>query len=68
MTVGAGTWAAWLTIIAASFAVFETIALKRGGKTLSRTVSDAAGGWPLLPVVYGMLWGGLAVHFFWRWC
>ena len=23
--------------------------------------------WPLTAVIYGMLFGGLAVHFFWRW-
>lgn len=61
-------WICWLAFFAASFAVLETWAIKHHGKTLSRVVSEAAYGWPLLPFIYGSLFSGLAVHFFWHFC
>jgi hypothetical protein len=66
--VGPGVWSAWLIIIVVSFAVLETWAIVHKGKTLSRVVADAANGWPLLPFIYGSLFSGLAVHFFWHFC
>lgn len=59
-------WSAWLLLIMASFAVLEALAWN-GGVTLSRTVWDATLTWPLLPVIYGGVFIGLAVHFWWHW-
>ena len=61
-------WAIWLLAIAASFAALEGCALAYKGKTLSTWTSEIAFGWPLLPFIYGSLFSGLAVHFFWHFC
>lgn len=58
-------WAIWLVVIVASFACLEGYALATGHYTLSRSVWVAAIAWPPLGVVYGIIFGGLAVHFFW---
>lgn len=52
------------------FAIFETYALKHPERmnTLSRFVWNIGQAWPLSLVVFGMVFGGLAVHFFWNWC
>jgi hypothetical protein len=60
-------WSAWLLIVMASFGVLEGIAIGTGGVTLSRYTWDLYEGWPLIAVIYGMVFGGLAVHFFWHW-
>lgn len=60
-------WAAWLAGIALTFAIPEGIALWRGGMTFSSfmwTMTQAWGDWPF---VWGVLIGGLAVHFWWHW-
>lgn len=62
------TWTAWLVAIAASFAVLEGLSIKYKGKTLSRFTAEIAYGWPLMPFIYGSLFSGLAVHFFWHFC
>ena len=55
-------WTAWLLTVIVSFAVFETWALKTGKlPSLSRFTYDAYKAWPPLAVVYGLLFGGLAV-------
>lgn len=62
-------WTLWVAAILVSFAIFETLAIKRpGGKTLSRFVWEVSKAWPPLPFVLGLLVGGLAVHFWWPWC
>ena len=60
-------WSAWLLLIAISFGALEGIALATGGITLSRFTWDITLAWPLIPVVYGGLFIGLAVHFWWHW-
>ena len=60
-------WSLWLLAIMASFGVFEGVALATGGVTLSRFTWDLTLAWPLIPVVYGGLFIGLAVHFWWHW-
>ena len=61
-------WTCWLVFFILLFAVGETYALRKGKLTLSRWVYDASSKFPLLMVFYGMVFGGLAVHFFWHWC
>lgn len=61
-------WTAWLGFFIASFAVLERYAIKRGKTTLSRYTWNAFLRWPLIAVIFGMVFGGLAVHFFWHWC
>lgn len=61
-------WSGWLLALIVSFAVFEGYALKNGRTTLSRYTWNAFVAWPPLAAVFGMVFGGLAVHFFWHWC
>lgn len=62
-------WTSWVVAILVSFAIFETLALKRpNGKTLSRYTWEASKAWPPLPFILGLIVGGLAVHFWWPWC
>jgi len=61
-------WTSWLSFLIASFAVFETYAIRTGRTTLSRYTWNAFQAWPPIAVIFGMVFGGLAVHFFWHWC
>lgn len=58
-------WVFWVIAIAVSFGCFEAYALKTNKQTLSRTVWNATAAWPPLGVVFGILVGGLGIHFFW---
>lgn len=59
-------WTAWLAAIVVSFAALEYLAWDNG-ITLSRYVSDAGQAFPLTIAMFGALFGGLAVHFYWHW-
>lgn len=61
-------WTIWLLGLLLVFAVGETWALRKGKLTLSRWTWQASQQFPLILVFYGMIFGGLAVHFFWHWC
>lgn len=52
------------------FTYFEWRAFKypQSQNTLSRFVWSVGQKWPLSLVLWGMLIGGLSVHFFWNWC
>jgi len=66
-----GFWTLWLIGLLAIFALGEGYALRQGKLTLSRFVwqaSQGPEGWPPLLVIYGIVLGGLAVHFWWHWC
>ena len=52
-------WAAWLVLIAISFAILEA-ASWRAGVTLSRFIWDVSEAWPLFIWLMGALTGGLA--------
>lgn len=58
-------WIGWLALLIASFAGFETFALKTNRTTLSRFVWIASKAWPPLPFVAGFVAGFLACHFWW---
>lgn len=58
---------AWLLAIAVLLG-YEAFALATGRKTLSRQMVEWTRAWPLLPYLWGVVTGGLAVHFFWPWC
>jgi hypothetical protein len=58
---------AWIVAVAVLLG-YEWYAVATGRKTLSRQMVDWTRAWPLLPVVFGAVAGGLAVHFFWPWC
>jgi hypothetical protein len=60
-------WSVWLIVIMVSFAIIEGTAIATGGVTLSRYTWDLTLAWPLIPVVYGGVFIGLAVHFWWHW-
>jgi hypothetical protein len=60
-------WSAWLLMIMISFAVIEGLALAWGDTTLSRYTWEVYLAWPPIAVVYGAVFFGLAVHFFWHW-
>lgn len=49
------------------FAFFESSAINNDGLTLSRLIYDANQAWPITSVIFGAVFGGLAVHFFWQW-
>jgi hypothetical protein len=63
-------WALWFLAIVVSFSILEGYAFKHPSRlnTLSRCVWTIGQKWPLSLVLYGMVFGGLAVHFFWNWC
>lgn len=61
-------WTLWLLGIAGSFALLEAWAFHKRRPTLSRFMAELGRKWPPILVVFGMLFGGLAVHFFWHWC
>lgn len=61
-------WTSWLIALIVSFGCFEGYALAKGKTTLSRYTWNIFKVWPPIAVVFGMLFGGLAVHFFWHWC
>lgn len=53
--------------IAATFAGPEAFALLNGGTTFSAFMADTQSRWPLWELVWGLLIGGLGVHFWWHW-
>lgn len=63
-------WLIWLAAVVASFAVLERYALRHGDRmhTLSRVVWLMGQRFPLTLVLWGVIIGGLSVHFYWRWC
>ena len=64
-------WPAALALIAlVLFAIPEYIAIKRktAGPTFSLFMWTMATKFPLWTFLWGMLVGGLAVHFLWHWC
>lgn len=64
-------WLYWplalLFIALVLFAIPEYIALKDGGPTFSLFMWTMAIKFPLWTFLWGMLVGGLAVHFLWHW-
>lgn len=62
-------WVVWLLAIMVSFAVLEGYAFRHPDRqnTLSRFVWTIGQKWPLSLVLWGMLVGGLSVHFYWNW-
>lgn len=61
------SWFVWWLSIVVSFAIIEGLAIEYNGVTLSRTVWDLTLAWPPIPFVFGVVVGGLAVHFWWHW-
>lgn len=59
-------WVVWLLMIAVTFAALEVYAVKHDDPTLSEFMWWIGTEWPLMLVVYGTLFGGLAVHFWWQ--
>jgi len=60
-------WTGWLLAILVSFGAIEGVAIAWGDTTLSRYVWELSLAWPPILVIYGMVVGGLAVHFWWHW-
>jgi uncharacterized integral membrane protein len=61
-------WPAALLFIAlVLFAIPEYVAINQGGPTFSLFMWTYAQKWPLWTFLWGMLVGGLAVHFLWHW-
>jgi hypothetical protein len=58
-------WPMWLIAIVVTFGFFEGWALVHGQKTLSRWVWLTTKAWPPFPAIFGLVAGGLIVHFFW---
>ncbi len=63
-------WIIGITIGLLWFAYFEhrAFAYPDRQNTLSRFIWTVGQKWPLSLVLWGMLIGGLSVHFFWNWC
>lgn len=63
-------WIIWLLVIVISFMILEAYAFKHPDRenTLSRFVWSVGQKFPLSLVMFGMLFGGLSVHFYWNWC
>ena len=59
-------WVVWLLMIVVTFATLEAYAVKHDDPTLSEFMWWIGTEWPLILVVYGVLFGGLAVHFWWQ--
>lgn len=62
-------WIVWILFMAGSFAVLEWYAFKHPKRenTLSRFMWQMGNKWRLIIYIYGVLTGGLAVHFWWNW-
>lgn len=62
-------WIVGAIIFVAWFAVFEFYAFKHPNRinTLSTAVATLGARWPLSIFLFGLLIGGLAVHFWWPW-
>lgn len=60
-------WTGWLLFVVGSFGLIEGLAIHYHTTTLSRFTWEITEAWPLLPAVYGIIFGGLAVHFWWHW-
>lgn len=58
-------WLIWIGATIIVFAIGEGYALRSGKATLSRTVWNIQKGWPMFAALFGLVFGGLAVHFFW---
>jgi hypothetical protein len=63
-------WIIWLLAIAVSFAVLERYAFDHPNRenTLSRFIWQVGQAWPLSLVLFGLIAGSLATHFYWNWC
>jgi hypothetical protein len=63
-------WFVWWPIVIGLFAVIEGYALRHKDRqwTLSRTIAWVGVKFPLSIAFFGMLFGGLLVHFFWHFC
>ena len=63
-------WIAGAVAFVLFFSFFEWRAFKHPDRenTLSRFVWSVGQKWPLSLVLWGMIVGGLSVHFFWNWC
>ena len=59
-------WLLWIAAIVLTFAGLEAYAILSGKPTLSEVAAAAGAAWPPLLVVYGIVFGGLAVHFWWH--
>lgn len=60
-------WAAWLLGIVITFAIPEGIAIWKSGTTFSQFMATMQYEWPLWAPAWGILVGGLFVHFYWHW-
>jgi len=58
-------WLIWILAVILTFAAGETWCIKTGRKTLSRKVWELNKAWPPFGVIFGLVLGGLSVHFFW---
>jgi hypothetical protein len=58
-------WTLWLLAFVGSFAVLEGWAIVHQDLTLSAWVWALSKAWPPFPAVFGLVIGGLIVHFFW---
>lgn len=63
-------WVLWWLAIVASFTILEARAIRHPDRqnTLSRFMWEIGQKFPLSLVIWGLLIGGLSVHFFWNWC
>ncbi len=60
-------WSGWLLALIGTFAILEGWALKTGGVTLSSFTDIVSEKWPPFVALFGALFGGLVVHFWWHW-
>jgi hypothetical protein len=54
-------------LLIASFTGLQSYAVVTHQPTLSHVAAEASAKWPPLLALYGALWGGLSVHFWWHW-
>lgn len=65
-TAGDIMWTAFLLLTAVVFTILESAGWK-SSNTLSRFIYTIGAKWPLSIFLWGLLAGGLAVHFWWHW-
>ena len=57
------TWILWFLGTVLSFGALEAYAIITHQNALSASIRDLTGAWPVLPLIFGVFFLGLGIHF-----